>query len=254
MSVIIPACNEAERLPAVLPSFLETFRPGQGFDDAEIIVVVNGSTDRTADRVREAALGHPHLRLIEEPAPIGKGAAVRLGIGHSRFDPVGFVDADGATSAAEFRRLLDLLGPGVDAVIGSRRMPGSVVDPPPPLPRRLGSRAFNLLVRLLFGFPFRDTQCGAKWVRREVLVPAAGRMGITRWAFDVDLLFQLRRLGAVIREAPTVWRERPGTHVRYARATWDMFVAVIRLRLLFSPLRFCVRLYDRTLGPWVHRA
>jgi len=253
VSVIIPACNEEHRLPQVLPAFLESFRPGEDFEQAEVLVVVNGSTDQTAARIRDLAPTHPHLRVVEEPRRIGKGGAVRLGVEHARFGVVGFVDADGATPAKEFRRMLDHLEPGVDVVIGSRWIPGAVVDPPQPQARRLASRGFNLLVRGLFGFPFRDTQCGAKWVRRDLLVQAMDRLGITRWAFDVDLLFQLRRLGAVVREVPTVWSEKPGTHVTYLRTSWDMFLAVVRLRLLFSPFRFVVTLYDQTLSPWIHR-
>ena len=116
------------------------------------------------------------------------------------------------------------------------------------LARQIASRVFNGFVRLMLGLKIRDTQCGAKVFRKEALDCVLPSLGLTRWAFDVDILFQLHRAGFTIREAPTKWHDVGGSQLRIFRASVQMFVAVTRLRLLYSPFCWVVALYDRTLG------
>ena len=120
--------------------------------------------------------------------------------------------------------------------------------PPQPLSRRVASRIFNFLVRLLFRVPIHDTQCGAKLMRGDALRPVLPELEITRWAFDVDLLFKLRRAGCRIVEHPTTWHDVAGSKINVPRASIEMFLAICRLRLLYSPLRWIVTLHDLTLG------
>jgi len=250
LSIVIPAHNEEARLGAMLTPYLEFFAPRYG-GEVELIVVANGSTDRTAQVAETFAQHCPQLRVLVDPARIGKGGAIMLGARAARGDLIGFVDADGSTPPEAFQELVDRIG-DAGTIIASRWMPGAQVSPAQPQARRIASRLFNLLVRLLFRIRIHDTQCGAKLVRREYMLAALPQIGITHWAFDVDLLFQLRRVGARIVETPTVWRDVSGSRVHIVRSSLEMFVAMVRLRLIYSPLRWIVILYDHTLGHIIH--
>lgn len=249
LSIVIPAYNEEERLPPTLTSYLAYFEPRYG-DEFEIIVVVNGSRDGTERVVRERMPDHPALKVIVEPRAIGKGGAIILGFKAAQGELIGFADADGATPPEAFDDLVRHIG-DAGAIIASRWFKESRVFPPQPLKRRIASRIFNFLVRLLFRVPIRDTQCGAKVLTREAVRAVLPELGITRWAFDVDLLFKLRRAGFRIVEHPTTWHDVGGSRLRIGRASLEMFVAIVRLRLLYSPFRWVVTLYDRTLGRWI---
>jgi hypothetical protein len=157
---------------------------------------------------------------------------------------MGFVDADGATSPEAFGDLYEKRGLA-DAVIASRWIKGAVVEPRQPLRRRISSRCFNFLVTIFFGFKIHDTQCGAKILRGKTMKKVLPVLGETRWAFDVDLLFQVHRLGGTIREIPTVWRNMEGSKIRYFQSSLEMLVAIARLRLLYSPFEFVVRFVNR---------
>jgi len=249
LSIVVPAFNEEARLGPMLDTYVAWFAPRHG-TDMEFVVVVNGSTDRTEHIAREAAARCPQVRAVIEPRAIGKGGALLLGFGEARGDLVGFVDADTSTPPEAFQDLVDHIG-DAGAIIASRWMPGSQVSPRQPLARRFASRIFNRLVRLLFGLRITDTQCGAKLMRGDALRRVMPLLGITRWAFDVDLLFQLKRAGYRIVEWPTVWRDAGGSRLKVGRASLEMFIAICRLRLLFSPFRWVVTVYDRTLGPFI---
>ena len=244
LSILIPAYNEAGRITPTL----EDYANATAGQSAEVIVIVNGSSDETADLVRSKFTPRfPHLRLVEIPDPVGKGGALMRGMAESKGKRVGFTDADGSVPAEAFLHLADSL-PDDGIVIGSRWLPDSHVPRKQPLPRLVSSRFFNALVRLYFGFKVTDTQCGAKILSRPVLEEILPRLGATQWAFDVDLLFQIRRAGFPIYERPTVWRDVEGSKVHYFRTSMEMFLAVTRLRMLHSPLKFLVRCWDQTLG------
>lgn len=246
LSIVIPACNEQDRLRPMLDAYARFYADKQ----TELIVVVNASTDQTVDIARALSKQYDNIQVIDDPAPIGKGGAIMRGFSIAKGDYVGFVDADGATSPEAFQDLVDHLG-DAGAIIACRWHPDSIVDPPQPLSRRVASRIFNRLVTWLFGFNINDTQCGAKVLRANALQTILPRLGLTRWAFDVDLLFQLRRAGFDILERPTVWRDQAGSQVRVLRASFEMLVAITRLRLLYSPFKFVVRLYDISLGRYI---
>ena len=246
LSIIIPAYNEAARIGPMLDAYLPYFEKNYP-SDHEFIVSVNGSTDETEAVVRSRMASHPSLRIHVDPAPIGKGGAIIAAGRLARGDLVGFVDADGATPPAAFDDLVANIG-DAGLIIASRALPGSVLDPRPGLRRRIASRIFNALVRTLFKLHITDTQCGAKLMTAEAWHAIVPRIGITRWAFDVDMLFKTRRAHYPIREIPTTWRDVTGSKIELARASFQMFLAIARLRLLYSPFNFIVRLYDRLLG------
>ncbi len=245
-SVIMPTHNEQARIEATLHEY------AAAFEDSEIIVVLNGCTDATETCVQRVRLEHANIQYVEIEHPVGKGGAVRAGFLLARAEHIGFVDADGSTPAHEMRRLFERLQ-NWDAVVGSRWLPGSKVSPPQPLKRRIASRLFNGLVRLLFGLRLRDTQCGAKVFRAQCLQRVARNVETSNMAFDVDLLVALKRAGFRIHEEPTEWRERSGSGVRLFPTSVGMLCGIVRLRLQYSALRLIVPLFDRLLPTRVIR-
>ena len=237
-SVIIPAHNEENRIEATLRDYASVF------DDSEILVVLNGCSDKTEDRVRSVRREYANIQYIEIPHPVGKGGAVRAGFLLAQAPLVGFVDADGATPATEMLRLFSLIG-NSDAVIGSRWMRGSTVEVSQPFQRRVASRVFNTCVRVLFGLPFHDTQCGAKVFKAKALEAVIERVETANMAFDVDVSFALKEAGYKITEAPTVWRDVEGTRVRLVSASAKMFASLLRLRMRESFLRYALPFFDR---------
>lgn len=244
LSILIPAYNEASRIRAML----EDYCAATVDRDAELIVVVNGSYDSTERIVREEFMPRfPRLRVIVITDPVGKGGALMRGLAESRGDKVGFTDADGSTPAAFFLSLADRLD-GSGLLIASRWLPGAKISRKQPWHRLVSSRVFNRMVRLAFGLEVTDTQCGAKIMSRDVLETILPRVGVTQWAFDVDLLFHVRRAGFPIREVPAEWNDVAGSKVRFFRAPLEMTAALTRLRLIHSPFRGVVRVWDKTLG------
>ena len=246
LSIVVPAYNEEGRIGKMLEAYLPYFAGRYGIE-VEVIVSVNGSTDRTEEVVHGLQARYSQLSMIVEPRPIGKGGAVLAGGAVARGDLIGFVDADGATPPEAFDDLVKNIG-GAGLIIASRRLPGSVVHPRQPWPRRVASRIFNFLVRWLFKLQITDTQCGAKLMTAEAWRAIMPCIGLTRWAFDVDMLFKTRRAGYRIVEIPTTWSDVAGSKLQVGRVSFQMFVAICRLRLLYSPLRWVVTLYDRLLG------
>jgi len=243
LSIIVPAHNEEKRLPKMLDAYLPFFAGTCG-NEFEMLIIINGSTDGTEKVVARYAAIFPQLKTIVEPRPIGKGGAIMLGFAHALGSLIGFVDADGSTPPKAFQDLVTNIGQA-DAVIASRWIKGAVLNPPQPWSRRMASRLFNGVVRLLFNLHISDTQCGAKLMKREAALAILPALGITRWAFDVDLLFQLRRAGYKTNEIPTVWSDVTGSRVKIIRASLEMIVALARLRLLYSPFKGVVSFYDK---------
>jgi glycosyltransferase involved in cell wall biosynthesis len=236
-SVVIPAYNEEPRIGRTLRSYAAHLR------DTEIIVVLNGCTDRSAEVARAAAADHSCIRVIEIRERAGKGGALARGLALACGDVIAFTDADGATDPAELERLCALVGPA-EAVVGSRWLPGADVVVPQPLIRRAASRVFNLLVRALFGLRYSDTQCGAKAFSARTLHSILPEVETANYAFDVDLLLALERSGATVEEVPTRWRDVDGSKVRLAEGAVKMLVAVLRLRLRHSRFSSAVPAFD----------
>ena len=249
LSIIMPAYNEEQRLKPTLDIYAPYFAEHYG-NDVEIIVVVNGSKDRTEDVARECARRWPQIKVIVEPRKVGKGGAIMLGFAVAAGELIGLVDADGATQPAVYDELVKRIG-DAGCIIASRWIPGAVVSPKQPLKRRIASRIFNWLVRMLFKVNIHDTQCGAKLCQGAAVKKVLPLLGLTRWAFDVDWLFQLRRCGYSIIETPTVWKDVGGSQLQVGKASTEMFMAIVRLRLLHSPLKFIVMIYDKSIGPFI---
>ena len=246
LSIIVPAFNEETRIPHMLDSYLPYFVNLYG-SEFEFIVVVNGSVDNTENIVRHYAETYPQIQLFVEPHEIGKGGAIMLGFKKARGNLIGYVDADGSTPPKAFNDLVRNLG-SAGAIIASRWNKESKITLSQPFSRKVASRIFNGIVHILFRLRISDTQCGAKLLTANAVSKVLPKLGITRWAFDVDLLFQLKKAGFHISEIPTIWHDVSNSRLRIVCASLEMLAALIRLRLIYSPMKWIVALYDRTLG------
>jgi len=249
--LLIPAYNEAKRIGPTLRDYAEHFRknyPGRW----RILAVLNGCVDDTAEVVRRAAAEYPEIEMVDFPARIGKGGALIEGLKRGKdFDLIGYVDADGATPPEAFLDLVRRID-GADCVIGSRWLPGSVLHIPQPTHRRFFSRVFHLLVEILFRMGIKDTQCGAKVMRREAVERIHPALTIADMAFDINLLYSLKRAGFRIVEAPTEWTDQLGSTIKFGKASLAWFLSVLRLRLVYSPFyRWMAPL--RPLEVWLYR-
>ena len=205
-SLIIPAYNEEERITPLfdaIPSF-----------EGELIVVCDGS-DRTADVVDEIATLRQDLNILclRFDHRLGKGGGVIAGLMAARSPLVGYFDADGSTGINEMERLFLMLS-DADGAIGSRWVPGSTLKVRQSFLRQLESRAFNLLIRILFGLAYHDTQCGAKVFKKSAIDAVLPKIISRGFEFDVELLWRLNRAGFRVIEVPIAWQNKEDSRVR----------------------------------------
>lgn len=234
LSIVIPAYNEEERLKkertieGYVSYFSKIYRK-----NFEIIVVLNGCNDNTLTVVKKVVKKFKQVKYLDIKEAIGKGGAVIEGFKVSTGLIIGFVDADKSTQPDAFYELVKKIN-GFDCVIASRYMKDSVVNPPQPFFRRIPSIVFNILIRILFGLHFKDTQCGAKVAKKEAVKRVVPQLTLKRWAFDIDLLYCLKKKGFKIIEVPTVWSEKIGTKLTF-KTPYEMFMSILKLRLNHSP-------------------
>ncbi|HEY9075482.1 MAG TPA: dolichyl-phosphate beta-glucosyltransferase [Anaerolineaceae bacterium] len=237
LSLILPAHNEEQRLPPSLEK-IRGFLAKQVYP-AEVIVVENGSHDRTLEVAREYQSTMPYLRVVQEELR-GKGRAVRRGMleasGEYRF----ICDVDFSMPVEEVNKFIPPILPDLDIAIASREAPGAVRYGEPAY-RHLVGRVFNTMVRLTVLPGLQDTQCGFKCFRGKVadeIFPLQTLMG---WSFDVEVLAIARRRGYRITEIPIPWYFDPGSRVRLFKDSYRMAVDLLEIRR-----RVRSGVYDRT--------
>jgi dolichyl-phosphate beta-glucosyltransferase len=227
--VVIPAYNEAQRLPAYL-SEVVTYFDGRG-EPYEVIVVDDGSADETAARVLEAQAIHQAVTLHRLAENRGKGFAVRAGMRAARGDLRLMADADGATPIAEVKRLEPAIQAGADLALGSRALPDASVRREVKIHRKLSGEIFNFFARRMGVGDVTDTQCGFKLFRGAVAEALFGELETTGFGFDVELLMLARRRGYRVIEVAINWADQPGSKVDVLRDGPRMLAQIVRARL-----------------------
>lgn len=239
LSVVVPAYNEENRLGDTLPVMYAYLK--EHFPQFELIVVDDGSTDRTPAIVRDFAKQHPEVRLISYQPNRGKGHAVRTGVLQSRGEWVLFSDADLATPIEELPNLAAKLREGHDIAIASRAVQGAKLVVRQPWYREFAGRSFNLMVQLLAVPGIHDTQCGFKLFRQEAAREIFSRCEENGFSFDIEVLHVALRLGYRIAEVPVHWMHREGSKVRLLRDAVRMFFALLRISRRHHTLRAIVQ-------------
>jgi glycosyltransferase involved in cell wall biosynthesis len=249
--LLIPALNEERRIEPVLRSYAEYFRKNYG-GKFQLVVVLNGCRDNTLGVVQRVRAEYGEVSAVVFEEPIGKGGALIEGLRLAPLaDVIGYVDADGATGPAAFADLVRRSGEA-DCVIGSRWIPGAVLHQMQTGRRQFASRAFHAIVQLLFWMNIKDTQCGAKVIRRAAMEKIHSSLCIADMAFDINLLYLLRREGFSVLEVPTEWTDKVGSKVALGRTSITMLLSVIRLRWIYSPFNGLRRIFT-PLENWLYR-
>ncbi len=252
-SIVIPAHNEEKRIGKTLESYGSFFsdkKKKKETDDFEILVVINNTKDKTEEIVKESSKKYKEIRYLNFKLG-GKGFAITQGFVDAlkrKNEFIGFIDADMATPPEAFYELIKTIQKNkrVGGVIANRWDKRSKIFPKQSFFRRFISRGYNLIVRALFLFPYKDTQCGAKVFRKEILDGNMDKMISSQWNFDVALLFCLKKEARTrIIDIPTIWEDKSESKVNLKRTPLLMFMSIIRLRLLHSPFKFIVRFYRK---------
>ena len=226
---MIPAYNEEKRLPATLDAIL-AYLSRQTFSPLEVIVVDDGSRDKTVEVVERYRSTHPVVRLLQNPRNRGKGYAVRHGMLEAVNEWVLFSDADLSAPIGELDKLLSAANERkADVAIGSRALDRSLVAVHQPALREWSGRCFNWLMRFVTGLPFRDTQCGFKLYRGGAAQAIFSRQRLDGFSFDVEDLMIAKVRGIPAIEVPVRWSNVVGTKVSAWQGLWS-FLALLKIR------------------------
>lgn len=227
LSIVIPAYNEEQRLPLTLGQ-ISNFLDSQSYP-AEIIVVENGSSDRTLEIARDFTGRIPYLRVFHEERN-GKGLAVKRGMLEAEGEYRFICDADLSMPIEEVNRFIPPTLSNVDIAIASREAQGAVRYDEPEY-RHIVGRVFNTLVRILALPGLQDTQCGFKCFRGDIAENLFPKQTISGWTFDVEILYIARRRGYQIMEIPIPWYFNPQSKVHLMRDSVRMFLDLLKIRL-----------------------
>ena len=214
LSVIIPAYNEAERIPTTLIA-IDAYLSKVNYP-YEILVVNDGSRDTTAEVVRNMAKVVKNVKLIDVKENHGKGSVVQDGMLAAKGDIRLFMDADNSTSVDQFENMIPFFKEGYGAVIGSRAVAGAKLEPPEPFYRQLIGKALNLVVQAVLLPGIWDTQCGFKAYTDEAAEKIFGVAKVSTWGFDVETLALAKKFDYKIKEIPVRWVNDTRSHVKFS--------------------------------------
>jgi dolichyl-phosphate beta-glucosyltransferase len=236
LSLIIPAYNEAQRLPP----YLEAIRKyiGQQYqDNYEVLVVDDGSSDNMADVLAELAASWPQLRTLRHGLNLGKGAAVRTGVMAARGSLLLYADADGATPIDQEQKLREAIEAGADVAVGSRLLRAAGVKRKRTWQRALIGRSFALAARMLLKLPVHDTQCGFKMLRAapgKRLFELSQEKG---YLFDLEILALAQHCGYCVTEVPISWADQPDSRLKMHRECGRIASDMWRVRRRLAAVR-----------------
>jgi dolichyl-phosphate beta-glucosyltransferase len=227
-SIILPAFNESSRIGPGLEKALAFVREQRW--NVEIIVVNDGSRDDTADIVRRFMLQAPELRLLENPGNHGKGYSVRNGMLNARGEILLFSDADFSSPIYEAIKLIGAIAQGADVAFGSRWLLAETQTQRQSRLRQFVGRAYNLLLRIVLGLPYQDTQCGFKAFTRRAAEVIFTRQQIEGWGFDPELLFIARKFGMKMTEVAVEWANDDRSKINPLVDGVKMFYELLTIR------------------------
>lgn len=246
ISIIMPAWNEEKRIEKTIRTYIPFFE--KTLKNFEIIVVTDGSEDSTQTIVSNLSKEFPYVKNLHFKKRLGKGGAIIEGFRHANGKIIGFVDADCSTDPQSITLLIKNLN-SYDGAIGSRWADGANVVVDQPITRKAASRAFNFLVRIFFGLNFKDTQLGAKFFKKKAVKDVVGELGLTDWAFDVDLLYKLGKKNYKVKEVPIAWSHNNESKLELEKTSLKMFFSIVGLRVKNSRFAFIAKF---PLVKWIY--
>ena len=232
VSIVIPAYNEALRLPHSLAELSRYCASSGERGSYEVLIVVEHSTDGTLELARETAAEQANFRVIDNRVQRGKGYAVRCGMREARGEIVFYMDADLSVPLEEIDAFLAYFAanPDVDVVLGSRQHVESRIERRQSLLRQTMGRMFNRILRTLSLIPFRDTQCGFKAFRQKAVREIFQLQTIDGFAFDVEVILLAQALGYRVAELPVRWLNSPESKVHIVRDSLGMLMDAFTVR------------------------
>mgnify|MGYP001559419340 FL=1 len=228
LSVIIPAYNEEKHIRKTVESVYQ-YLSGKNIEH-EILVVNDGSTDKTNDIVRSVLPAIPTLQLLNYEQNNGKGFVVRQGMLKAKGQYRLFTDADNATSIDHLEKMMPFFNQGYDVIIGSIALKESTVaSGSEPLWRRIFGTMGNLFIQIMAVPGIQDTQRGFKIITAKAAQNIFSKMTIDRWGFDIEMLALARRFGYKIKEVPITWKNNPNSHVKL-NAYFQVLMETVKIR------------------------
>lgn len=232
-AIVIPAFNEAKRLPATLDCLAKLCAEGalKPLLIREVLVVDDGSADNTKEVAASYRDRLPGLQVVDSGRNFGKGHAVRLGLSQAQTPWVLVADADMSTPWPEAEKLANACSSqNADIAIASRDMPESQITQHQSFIRENLGKSFNIFLRTITGLPFHDTQCGFKLINREKAGAFLRELSVDRFAWDVEFLIYARDFGLKTVEVPVVWEHKEASRVRVFRDGFEMLFSVVKVR------------------------
>ena len=212
LSIIIPAYNEEPNLGQTLEDVASYLN--QSSENYEVIVVNDGSTDKTAEIAQGKSGLFKNFRLLNNPGNRGKGYAVKNGVLQAQGESVLFMDADNSTQINQLPKLVEMIDQGSDIAIASRRIPGAEIDTLQPLHRRIMGNFYILATHLILGTNVRDFNCGFKLFTKKSAQKLFSMLTRDDWSFDAELIFLAAKLGFRLKEVPIKWQDKRTSKVK----------------------------------------
>jgi len=222
LSIIIPAYNEEKRIKTTLEKLVEKFN-----ESCEILIV-SESTDKTDDIVKKFSKTAPFVKLVTSAKRLGKGGAFKKGFKNSHGKIVMLLDSDLPIFLSDVKKIISSIGE-IDVAVASREVEGTRILVYPPLIRVFAGKSFSKLFNLLFNLQVKDTQCGCKAFKKEVLEKVLPTVESNGFEFDAELLFRCKKMGYKIKEIPVNWSYKPNSKLNLFRDTINMGKGVLKL-------------------------
>lgn len=228
LSVIVPAYNEEKRLPQTLRKIDRCLR-AQNYE-SEILVVSDGSKDRTVEVANSLKMEIKNLRVLDFKENKGKGFGVKEGMLQAEGEYRLFTDADNSTSVDQVEKMWPYFKEGYEIIIGSRDLRGAVLDPPQPWQRRFTGEVFKLVRKIIIGlWGIQDTQCGFKCFTKKAALNIFPKCRTLRFSFDAEILLIARKLGYKIKEVPIYWKNDLASKVKF-KSMVKMALDLVKIR------------------------
>lgn len=228
LSIVIPAYNEEPNLASTLEDIAVSLKDKPYA--YEIIVVDDGSSDKTAQIASSKAILFKNFTLLKNEPNRGKGFTVKKGMLAARGELALFMDADNSTRINQLDKLISAIQEGFDIAIGSRRIPGAVIEGSQPLTRIILGNIYIILSRIILGTKVKDYNCGFKLYKKEAARTLFSRLSMNDWSFDSELIYLAKKFNLKIKEVPVTWIDKRTSKVRPFRDGINSFLSLLKIR------------------------